>query len=247
MARKKNLFRQILAKVPRKTPLLQKALNRIRKEKIINEAQQIFDNANKRWRLLEKHGYYTVGMAKAEQEVGHKYFGTFDKKNPTKYDILAELYRTRIFLNDKANTLVGAQMQQSQLNAYNWRGAFGAQYKEEYGVRYNPNIINENNAKMAWAVYRSLEADEAVAIYAQGGYGSEELFNEIYEYVNANQLGYYNNDRERSEALTQGVLHAQGIIDRARMLNSPENNIREYRREFQNATAVINFIRKGGK
>lgn len=124
----------------------------------------------------------------------------------TRREINREFARVHAFLNDYTSTPEGANDFKSKLSTY--KGAFGSQWQDEYGERYDKSRIDSDKASLAFDIYRRVvEAaggwERAVGIF-QGkesliGYGSENLIIAIYDMVDNLDIANFANEEDRRD------------------------------------------------
>lgn len=120
--------------------------------------------------------------------------GLFKSDLKRRRDINREYARVNQFLTDITSTPEGV-LKDSKVIETSLKGAFGAQWKNVYGVNYDKSRIDEDMAKDAFRIYRQLSEEfggwERISGIYQGiegliGYGSEVLINSIYDMVRNN-------------------------------------------------------------
>lgn len=143
--------------------------------------QPIIDLANSRWKALDNLDLRSLAISRAYDESNDTW--GFDISEMTdKGDIIAEVTRARVFINDETSTVKGAELYSQQESYKQWQGQFGNQYNnwENKFKKFNISTISEDAAKVAFAAYRRLEESEAARIMS---YGSENMIIAIYDMV----------------------------------------------------------------
>lgn len=160
------------------------------------QLEVLVKEANKRVKKLSDRGLGSRALLEAQRSFKRmssrdESEGLFKSDLKTRRQINREFARVHEFLNDYTSTIQGARNDRD-IKMDHLKGAFGAQYKEEYGVNYDKSRINDEKAKLAFVIYRRvLERvggwERAVGVF-QGkesliGYGSEVLITNIYDMV----------------------------------------------------------------
>ena len=126
---KKKQIKQKIAynpKSPRKTKRLLKSLRKIKLSDLMEEASEIFNQANTRIKTLESKNLAEYSRAlQIYRDEGGTYFGETNKKRITKYDILNELYSARNFLSDITSTEEGVLVEKAYLINSNFTNELG--------------------------------------------------------------------------------------------------------------------------
>lgn len=233
-----------VAKKLYKTKKLISTLHKTKWEDLNEEAQKVFKRANDRFNNLRNEGYYTAAMDQAIKDTGHQGFGYFNKKKPTKFELLKEMYAARTFINDYTSTMEGAELESRKMTSAQYEEAFGKQWYATYGVSYDTSRIDPEKAKVAFAIFREVEHHAAAFLYSgKGFYDSDNLIRDIYDIVDDNYDGHPLLDRDRSELITLGVEKAREIIEQQRRLEHPEENIK-YIQDFIDVNAIIGRFRR---
>ena len=192
-----------------------------------NKVQPISDLANERRRKLDELDLRSLAISRAYDESDDQW--GFDISQMTdKGDIIAEVTRARVFINDETSTVKGAELYTQQESYKQWQGQFGNQYNnwENKFKKFNISTISEENARVAFAAYRRLEESEAARVMS---YGSENMIIAIYDMVI--HQGY--SDADNIEDITD-------ITEQARDLLSRE--LGEKRAEFDKAFREENEV-----
>ena len=168
--------KQKVEPIPNKISASQLAEWKLKLEPVVYEA-------NTRIQMIQHAGYTSYALDRVIREGdGRDYFDLEDIT--TREDLIAENTRMRIFLNDAGSTMEGSRLETAQIYSDKYRGKFGNQYKNQYGVSFDASVIDPEIAKMAFENYRRIEEDRAAIIGKQGMpgvYGSENLFIAIYD------------------------------------------------------------------
>lgn len=149
----------------------------------------LFKKANKIAKYIMRSGKSTVGFEEAEASLlpkdreaveGGREMFTLGK---TSYrELRREINRVSNFLASDSGTMKSAKYAQEQLEANErYYNAFRESNFHEGG-----NIdsrLDEDVAKIAFEIYRRVEETGADVIYGEGGYGSENLINFIYNSI----------------------------------------------------------------
>lgn len=147
----------------------------------ISQIETLFSEANKRIEFIKSQGFTSYAIDRVEHEGGKDYFDVEDITD--RETLLEQLYRVRVFLNDKGSTIDGAKLQTAQINAEIYKGKFGNQYntEEHNNARYDTTIIDKDIAARAFESYRKIESHRANEIVGEGQYGSENLIIALYD------------------------------------------------------------------
>lgn len=155
----------------------------------------------------------------------------------TRKQINREFARVHAFLNDYTSTIAGATDFDTKLK--NYKGAFGGEWKAEFGENYDKSRIDDEKAKMAFRIYRKVVEgaggwERAVGIF-QGkesliGYGSENLIIAIYDMVE--NVGYdeYGHKLSDSEKEDYFAAKAQVLVEAG--ISAYEEMARRQRSDF---------------
>lgn len=193
--------------------------------------QPVIDEANRRWRTLDMLDLRSLAISRAYDENDGQW--GFDVSQLTdRGDIITEVTRARVFLQDRTSTPEGAELYTQQESYKEYLGQFGNQYNnwENKFKRFNISTISEDKARIAFAAYRRLEESDEARIMA---YGSENMIAAIYDIVYKN--GY--TDPEDVDDLTDIVGQARDLLSRE--LGEKK---REFDRAFEESNEVANII-----
>lgn len=140
--------------------------------------EDLFYLANTRWERIEALGLSSNAIERALSENNNQPYFNIEQDNVK--SLLKEAIRASVFLSDDTSTTVGANLYTVQLNAAQYKGKFGNQYKNwKHNYKtFNTDVIDENVAKRAFAAYRRIEEVKAALIME---YGSENLITAIYD------------------------------------------------------------------
>lgn len=146
-----------------------------------NQLEPLVSEANKRIELIQASGYVSYALDRVIHEGGTDYFDLEPVK--TREELLREMTRMRVFINDKGSTLEGAKLETAQIYASDYRGKFGNEYNnEEHNFsRFDTTTIDRELASRAFANYRRIEEHRATEIIGDGSYGSENLIIALYD------------------------------------------------------------------
>lgn len=147
----------------------------------ISQIDVLFSEANRRIEFIKSQGFTSFAIDKLESESNKDYFDLEDIVD--RESLVEQLYRVRLFLNDKGSTIEGAKLETAQINSEIYKGKFGNQYNTEENnyAHYDTKIIDKEFASRAFESYRKLEQTKAGQIAIQGGYGSENLITALYD------------------------------------------------------------------
>ena len=185
-ALKKNKKERKKITVKSKSKKRKKPLDKVRKE--LYDLQEKAMSRVKVLRekdLLKYSRAYQDALA-SKPDTGRKRRWLFDVKDTKSFkDIQREAGRIRAFLADDTSTVTGAQWAKSELKLDKYRGAFGNQWRDEFGEPYNMDIVENEYLRAAGKIYRTLEELKGAygLIYDEGGYDSESTFASIYDMV----------------------------------------------------------------
>lgn len=146
-----------------------------------NQLEPLVSEANKRIELIQSSGYTSYALDRVSREGGKDYFDLEDVS--TREELIREMTRMRVFVNDKGSTLEGAKLETAQISAEDYRGKFGNEYNNEENkfARYDVKAIDGDAAAKAFANYRRIEEHRATEIIGDGSYGSENLIIALYD------------------------------------------------------------------
>ena len=170
--RKKNA--QTIGQIPSKV-----SSNELETLKALNE--HIIREANHRIEMIQASGYTSRAIDRLENESGRMYFDIDEVSS--REELIQELTRARVFINDDGSTLVGAKLETAQISAEQYRGKFGNEYfnKENNYARFDIKSIDPEIASKIFEAYRKLESTRASQMANDGGYGSENLIIALYD------------------------------------------------------------------
>lgn len=185
-ALKKNKKERKKIRVSSKAKKRKKPLDKVR-----NELQDLQEKAMARVKVLREKDLLKYSRAyqdalASKPETGRKRRWLFDVKDTKSFkDIQREAGRIRAFLADDTSTVTGAEWAKSELKLDKYRGAFGNQWRDEFGQPYNMDIVENEYLRAAGKIYRYLEDLKGAygLIYDEGGYDSESTFASIYDMV----------------------------------------------------------------
>lgn len=144
------------------------------------QLQPMIDEANQRIQMIKFKGLYSYAVDRVETEGGKDYFDLDDVTN--RNQLIKEITRIRVFLNDRGSTVEGAMSDTAQVSASLYKGKFGNQYyNEENNYKRFSKELDEESAKRAFASYRRIEEHRALEITGDGAYGSENLIIALYD------------------------------------------------------------------
>ena len=108
-------------------------------------------------------------------------------------EIKREVSLMEKFLNDETSKLDVIQL---NLAKEKYEGAFSGKWYEKYGVTYDKSRVSEDEAKVAFSIYRRLEESgiSYQTMLGRSGYGSENLIMLIYDMVVQEGVTEYNED-----------------------------------------------------
>ena len=169
--RKKNQAKKQIPKVLKKEDL------EVWKQRLY----PMIEEANHRIEAIQHSGYYSYAVDKVLTESNRDYFSIDDIE--TREDLVREITRVRVFLNDKGSTIDGAILQTAEIQGKEYIGKFGNNYHnlENHFKNYDIKTIKGDVAARAFANYRRIEEHRATEIVNEGGYGSENLIVALYD------------------------------------------------------------------
>lgn len=145
------------------------------------QLEPLVSEANHRIEMIQAAGYVSYALDRVQREGGYDYF---DLENAnTREELVREMTRIRVFMNDKGSTVEGARLETAQIHAAEYRGKFGNEYnnKENEFARYDVKSIDKDAASRAFSSYRKIEEHRAAEIIGDGAYGSENLIIALYD------------------------------------------------------------------
>lgn len=150
-------------------------------EEYKKQLEPMVSEANRKIEMIEASGYVSLALDRVIHEGGTDYFSLDDVK--TREELLQQITRMRVFLNDKGSTVDGAKLETAQIYAEEYRGKFGNQYNnfQNNYARYDIKSIDSQVAKRVFSNYRRIEEHRATEIVGDGAYGSENLIIAMYD------------------------------------------------------------------
>ena len=185
-ALKKNKKERKKITVKSKSKKRAKPLDKVRKELYDLQEKAMARVKTLREKDLLKYSRAYQDALASKPNTGRKRRWLFDVKDTKSFkDIQREAGRIRAFLADDTSTVTGAQWAKAELKLDKYRGAFGNQWRDEYGEPYNMAIVENEYLRAAGKIYRYLEDLKGAygLIYDEGGYDSESTFASIYDMV----------------------------------------------------------------
>jgi hypothetical protein len=146
-----------------------------------HQLEPLVSEANKRIEMIQAAGYVSYALDRVIREGGHEYFD-LEHVN-TREQLIKEMTRIRVFMNDRGSTIDGARLETAQINASEYKGKFGNEFnnKENEYAHYDIKSINKDAASRAFESYRKIEEHRAAEIVGDGSYGSENLIIALYD------------------------------------------------------------------
>jgi len=159
-----------------------KKLSRFELENWKNQLSPLVSEANKRIELIQASGYVSYAVDRVVREGGGNDYFDLEEVS-SREELLREMTRMRVFINDKGSTLEGAKLETAQIYASDYRGKFGNEYNNEENQfsRFDIKSINKDVASRAFSNYRRIEEHRATEIIGDGSYGSENLIIALYD------------------------------------------------------------------
>lgn len=185
-ALKKNKKERKKITVKSKSKKRAKPLDKVRKELYDLQEKAMARVKTLREKDLLKYSRAYQDALASKPNTGRKRRWLFDVKDTKSFkDIQREAGRIRAFLADDTSTVTGAEWAKAELKLDKYRGAFGNQWRDEYGEPYNMSIVENEYLRAAGKIYRYLEDLKGAygLIYDEGGYDSESTFASIYDMV----------------------------------------------------------------
>jgi hypothetical protein len=163
-----------IAKVPNK-------LTKTELENWKKQLQPLVSEANKRIEMIQASGYTSYALDRVIREGGTDYFSLDDVSS--REELLREMTRLRVFINDKGSTIEHAKLETAQIYSSQYAGKFGNEFNNEENkfARYDIKAIDKNVAAKAFESYRKIEEHRATEIIGDGAYGSENLIIALYD------------------------------------------------------------------
>jgi hypothetical protein len=145
------------------------------------QLEPLVTEANHRIEMIQAAGYVSYALDRVSREGGADYFD-LEPVN-TREELLREMTRIRVFMNDKGSTVEGARIETAQIHAAEYKGKFGNEYNNEENkfARYDVKTIDRDAASRAFESYRKIEEHRAAEIVGDGAYGSENLIIALYD------------------------------------------------------------------
>ena len=144
-------------------------------------AVPLVEEANRRIELIQASRYSSIAYDRVIREGGKDYFDISDITD--KDELVRDVTRMRVFINDKGSTLEGAKIETAQASAQQYKGMFGNQYKnKENGyATYNKEFIDKDAFERACTNYHKIAEVRSSQIANEGGYGSENFIMALYD------------------------------------------------------------------
>lgn len=145
------------------------------------QLEPLVSEANMRIEMIQAAGYVSYALDRVIKEGGSDYFDLSSVNN--REELIREMTRMRVFMNDKGSTLDGARLETAQIQASEYKGKFGNEFnnKENEFARFDIKSINRDAASKAFESYRKIESHRAAEIVGDGAYGSENLIIALYD------------------------------------------------------------------
>lgn len=185
-------------------------------EKWKSRLEPMVTEANKRIELLKFNKLYSMALDRVKQESnGKEYFDIDEISN--RNELIKEVTRMRVFLNDKGSTIDGAAVETAMASAEKYKGKFGNQYNnwENRYKRYSKELDDEV-ARRAFETYRKIESHRASLL--QDSYGSENMITILYdaEYRGLDSLIYGEHlldieERKRNDFINEQEKQAEEV------------------------------------
>jgi hypothetical protein len=158
-----------------------KKLSKMELKQWKQQLEPLVTEANHRIEMIQAAGYVSYALDRVAREGGADYFD-LEPVN-TREELLREMTRIRVFMNDKGSTVDGARIETAHIHAAEYKGKFGNEYnnKENEFARFDIKSINKDAASRAFESYRKIEEHRAAEIIGDGAYGSENLIIALYD------------------------------------------------------------------
>ena len=197
------------------------------------DLKDMFDEANYRIRMIQDAGYTSYALDRVIKEGGKDYFDVSDVNS--REQLLVEMTRARVFINDVGSTIEGARLETAQIYAKEYKGKFGNEYNnaENKYARYDIKAIDPNIASRAFESYRKIEEHRAGEIVKEGAYGSENLI-----------IALYDAEIRGLDSLSYGESLLDAFVDTS---NDEWNQTREMSNMISGITGVIEDEIRYGK
>lgn len=186
LAKKPNKYqreqeRYISKKKNEKVKKVPDKISKFELEKWKEQLQPLVSEANKRIEMIQSAGYTSYAVDRVIREGGTDYFSLDEVSS--REELLREMTRMRVFVNDKGSTVEHAKLETAQIQASQYAGKFGNEYNNEENkfARFDVKTIDKDVAVRAFANYRRIEEHRATEIIGDGAYGSENLIIALYD------------------------------------------------------------------
>lgn len=158
-----------------------KKLSKHELEQWKHQLEPLVNEANNRIDMIRAAGYVSYALDRVEREGGAENFNL--ESINTREELVREMTRIRVFMNDKGSTIEGARLETAQIHAAEYKGKFGNEYnnKENEFAHYDIKSIDKDAASRAFSNYRRIEEIRAAEIVGDGAYGSENLIIAMYD------------------------------------------------------------------
>lgn len=146
-----------------------------------NQLEPLVTEANHRIEMIQAAGYVSYALDRVITEGKSDYFDLSSVNS--REELIREMTRIRVFMNDKGSTLDGARLETAQIHASDYKGKFGNEFNNEENkfARYDIKSIDKDAASKAFESYRKIESHRATEIIGDGAYGSENLIIALYD------------------------------------------------------------------
>lgn len=173
--------RYLEKKNPQKINKIPDRISKLELEDYKRKLEPLVSEANKRIEMIESSGYTSYALDRVIREGGQNFFNLEDVS--TREELLREITRLRVFINDKGSTIEGAKLETAQIYSSDYKGKFGNEYNnEEHGFEtFDIKVIDKKVAARAFESYRKIEEHRAGEIVNEGSYGSENLIIALYD------------------------------------------------------------------
>ena len=186
LASKQNAYqrkqeRYIQKKQSEREKEVPKKLSKVELSAWKRQLDPLVSEANHRIETIQAAGYTSYALDRVIQEGGTDYF--YLENVSSREELIREMTRMRVFINDKGSTLDGARLENAQIMASQYKGKFGNEFNtEEFQFsRFDNSVIDKDAASRAFATYRRIEEHRAAEIIGDGSYGSENLIIALYD------------------------------------------------------------------
>lgn len=149
-----------------------------------SEYEPMVTEANHRIEMIQAAGYTSYALDRVLTEGGKDYFDLDSINN--REELIRDITRMRVFINDIGSTLDGAKLESAQISAAEYAGKFGNEYNNDANnhAKYDISVIDKDIASRAFESYRILEETRASEIGVKGAsgvYGSDNLIHALYD------------------------------------------------------------------